>query len=308
MPLPTGTDVHVDAALSQVSISYKNASYIYDRMFPYVTVPKQSDKYFTFAKADLFTDDADIRAPGASAKRGGYRVSSTSFFCDDWAFSKQLPDEVRDNADAGLQIEQADTDFVTDKLMLRLERQLVSEAFVTSVWGTTITPGTVWTTYATSAPLEDIAVGVETVLKNTGFAPNKFIMGQEVWTDLKNHPDIVDRLPVTGLKDVQLAAFAQLIGVSEALVGQSVYNSAAENETASMAYNWGKNALLLYVPPSPGVRTPSAGYTFRWGNREVLKFRDSPDDRKADVIMVHEYVDFVLTGTDLGYFFLSCVS
>ena len=308
MSLPTGTDVHVDAALSNVSIAYKNASYIYDKVFPYVTVPKQSDKYFTFDKADMFTDQADIRAPGDTAKRGGYRLSSSSFFCDDWAFSKQLPDEVRDNADDGLDIEQADAEYVTEKLLLRLERQFVSQWFVTSVWGTTSTPGTVWTTYATSTPLEDIQVGVETVMKNTGLAPNKFVMGQEVWTDLKNHPDVVDRLPSTQLANVQLAAFAQLIGVEEVLVGTSVYNSAGENETAVMGYNWGNDALLLHVPSSPGRMTPSAGYTFRWGSREVLKFRDTPEDRKADVIMVHEYVDFVATGTDLGYFFLNCVT
>ena len=43
---PTMSDVHIDAALSELSIAYKNKSFIADQVFPLVTVEKQSDKYY----------------------------------------------------------------------------------------------------------------------------------------------------------------------------------------------------------------------------------------------------------------------
>lgn len=52
MPSPTVYDVHVDAPLANISIAYRNASYIADQVFPVVPVQKKSDLFFKFTKAD----------------------------------------------------------------------------------------------------------------------------------------------------------------------------------------------------------------------------------------------------------------
>ena len=307
MSQPGTSDVHVDAALSAISQSYRNLGYIALDLFPVVMSEKQSDKYYTFDKADLLRDEAAIRAPGDLAVRGGYRVSSTAYFCDNYAFAKQTPDETIENADEALEIDQADTEFVTDKVDLKLEVTLAAAAFVTGVWGTTTTPGTTWDD-ATSNPIGEIRIGTETVLKNTGVKPNTLAIGAEVWTDLQDHPDFVDRLSTQTTRILQLQAAAQIVGVDRILVGEATKNSAGEGETFSGGFVWGKHALLAHIPPSPGKRTPAAGYTFRWGSRKMLRYRDAPEGKMADVIECHDYIDFVLTGTDLGYFFLNCVA
>ena len=51
MPLPTVRDVHLDTAMTQVSIAYQNNAFIADQVFPVVRVNKKSDYYWIFPKA-----------------------------------------------------------------------------------------------------------------------------------------------------------------------------------------------------------------------------------------------------------------
>ncbi len=46
MARPTMNDMHIDSAMTQVSIQYKNATYIAEQIFPVVQVEKVSDFYF----------------------------------------------------------------------------------------------------------------------------------------------------------------------------------------------------------------------------------------------------------------------
>lgn len=312
MPLPTAADVHVDAALTQLSIAYRNPNLIWDRVFPVVPVTKQSDKYFLFDRGDMLRNEAGVRAPGTLANRGGYRLSTDSYFCDNYAFGKQLPDEVLANADAALQIEQADTEYVTDMLQRKLEIQLAATIFTTGVWTTDVTVGTAWSTYATSTPIEDVRAQSRTILQNTGTKPNRLILGKQVWDELQDHPDFLDRLSDKETKMLKLQTVAALLDLEEILVGEASYNTAAEGDTFSGSFVWGNDALLYYAPASAGLRTPSAGYTPRWTGpgvgQQVLRYRDSPAGKKADVIEAHDYIDFIVTSAVCGAFFNNVVS
>ena len=57
MPSPTARQSHIDAALTNVSIAYANAEYIFDQIFPIVPVAKQSNKFFVFPKASWFRNE-----------------------------------------------------------------------------------------------------------------------------------------------------------------------------------------------------------------------------------------------------------
>lgn len=99
MALPTRRDVHIDTALSNISIAYRNENYIGTQVFPAVTVEHRSDEYFVYSKGYWFADEAKVRAPGTRAARGGYAISSCTYTCTESAIGKDVPDEVRDNAD-----------------------------------------------------------------------------------------------------------------------------------------------------------------------------------------------------------------
>ena len=69
MARPTRNDVHLNAALTNISIAYKNPSYIAEQVFPVVRVQKQSDYYFIFDAGAWFRDEVQVRAPGTRAAR-----------------------------------------------------------------------------------------------------------------------------------------------------------------------------------------------------------------------------------------------
>jgi hypothetical protein len=97
------------------------------------------------------------------------------------------------------------------------------------------------------------------------------------------------------------------------MVCGAINNTAAEGATVVMAFVQGKHALLVHVPPAPGLLTPSAGYTFLWTGISttgqtvgVRKFR--MEDLKADRVEGEIAFDNKVMGTDLGYFFASVVA
>ena len=80
MAQPTSSDVHVDSALSQVSIGYRNGGYIADSIFPLIEVDKQSDKYYVWTKDFWFRNYVQRRAPGDTYPEGGLELSSVAYF------------------------------------------------------------------------------------------------------------------------------------------------------------------------------------------------------------------------------------
>jgi len=313
---PTASDVHVDAALSDLAIAAGAQQYVWDQLAPVVPVEKQSDKYFVFNDDDFRRNEAAIRAPGTVAQRGGYQISTDTYYCDDYAFGQQIVNEVERNADGPINPERDATMYVTEATNRAIEIQWVSEVFVASVWDTDVTGASstntnqviYWSTYATSTPIQDVREYADAIQLATGMRPNRLALGRQVLSELMDHPDIVDRLPVGAMRDVTLAHLAQLLDVEQIVVGSASYNTASKFETASNSFAWGKNALLYYAPSSPSITTPSALYSFRWGPRQVLNYDDAPAGRMAKVIEVHDYVDVKVTGSAYGVFFSGIVA
>lgn len=328
MPQPTITQVHIDAPLTTISVAYiqDQSNFVADKVFPIVPVDKKSDLYYFYNKADWFRDEAKQRAPGTESAGSGYGLSTDNYQCVDYSFHKDVPDQVRANSDSMLSPDRDATEFVTQRLLLRQERQWVADQFRTGVWGTDLTgvaaaPGPnqfiQWGDYAGSNPIDDVEGGKETILSNTGFEANTLVIAYSVFRKLKNHPDFVDRVKYTGGVLDQVATekiLAQLFGLEKVMIAKAVYNSAAEGVAANMGFTHGKNALLCHVAKNPGLLVPSAGYQFMWkgisgglgANVAIKRFRMewlASDRIEGDVAFANKVV-----GADLGVFFSSATA
>ena len=92
MAKPTVSDVHINSAMGNISIAYRNETYIADQVFPVVNVQKKSDFYFIFDAADWFKDDVAVRAPGTRARRVDFNLTSASYVAVGYALSKVVAD------------------------------------------------------------------------------------------------------------------------------------------------------------------------------------------------------------------------
>lgn len=316
MPQPTQNQVHVDAILTNISVAYmqKAENFIANKIFPIVPVEKQSDKFFKYTKNDWFRDEAQRRADATESAGGGYNLLTDSYNADVWAFHKDVGDQTRANADAPINVDREAVEFVTSRLLLKMETQFVSTYFTSSVWGTDYTPSNLWSDYTTSDPLNDVEDAKRAILSTTGFEPNTLVVGYDVFKTLKNHPDLVDRIKYTSSSVITTDMIARMFDVDRVVVSKAV--KATNNEGATGAYDFtaGKNALLCYSAPSPGLLQPSAGYIMSWTGvsgglgQTIGSSRFRMESVKADRIEAEMAFDMKVVAADLGYFFASVVS
>lgn len=321
MPNPTPGSVHSDSFLTDVSVAYLQSStkFVADRLFPRVPVSKQSDKIATYSQADFLRDEVTRRQVGDSAVQIGYRTGSTTYVADEWAAFVAIDDQLRANADDPYQPDADAARFLTQKMLIRREVQFVTNFFTTgNLWtgssdGADLIGGTDFTRWsnAASTPIEDIQRQQARVEAASGFLPNKLVVNRQVWHDLKNHPDVIDRVKHTSANAVTTELVGQLVGVDEVLVAAASRNTAAEGLAHSGSYIAGDDALLVYAPVSPSLMEPSGGYTFTWsgliGSNEgqvIERWRD--DSKVSDIIRVRAAWAQKRIAPAVGVFFNDC--
>ena len=135
MPQPTHSEQHVDEILTNVSTAYLQAqsNFIATKAFPVVPVAKQSDKYYTYTKAQFFSDDVQRRGDAVESAGSGYALSTDSYFADVWGLHKDVGHLTMSNFDAPLDPLRDASEFVTQQFLQRMERQWVTDYFATGI-------------------------------------------------------------------------------------------------------------------------------------------------------------------------------
>lgn len=331
MPQPTVTDVHVSAALTNISTAYvqSQTAYIADQVFPLVPVQHKTDVYFQWSKADFFRDEAQQRADAVESAGTGVNLSTGTYLANVWALHQDIGPQVRANADPSVDLDVAAARQLMQKLLIRRDRIFMTKFMATGKWGTDVvgtsggTPGTAtpayWDDDANGDPFTDIAVGQTTILQNTGYMPNRLVIAWPVYQALRKNPLIIDRIKYTTktfagtiTPDLLAAAF----DIEKVVISTAVYNSAQEGVAANMGFVMGKHALLCYAAPSPGLMQPSAGYTWAWSgftglNALGIRTNQIPMPWLGVGTIRNECemaFDMTVVGSDLGYFFSGIVS
>ena len=318
MAEPGLSDVHVDTALTDFSVAYFQnlTNFVAADFAPTAPSGKQSNKYYVYDKAETMRSDAQKRAPGTEAPVRNYTLSQGSFFCDVYSIASDVSEQVRANADPALDVEEDAARVCAEDIRIKMEIDFATEAFATSKWGTDVTGGTNFTKWSdpSSSPLEDVATGIDTVEAATGYTPNTLLLGAKVVnTGLRNHPDIIARLPDNAPRVVTREFLANLFGVDRVLIAKSIRNTADEGATGSYSRILGNHALLAYVDPNPGLRLPTAMRRFVWsglvGSEDGIRTKrmEMPWKDALPRVETDAAWDFKVTGSDLGYFLSTCV-
>lgn len=273
--MPTRQQVHIDRALTNISVAYMQdaSNFIADKVFPIVPVQKQSDLYFIYRREDFLRDEAQERAKGTESAGGEYNIDqSEPYFCRVHAFHTDLNEQDVVNADDPLTPDQDATEFVSQKLLIRREVMWAQNFFGAGIWGKDITgkaatPGdgeTLQWHLATSDPVQTIKNEATKMQEATGYRPNTMVLSPYVKDALLEHPDIIDRIKYTQKGIASIDLLAQLFEVDNIYVAQAIYNKAVKGASESTQFIMGKHALLCYAEKKPGLKKPSAGYIFAW--------------------------------------------
>lgn len=329
MPLPTAGDVHVNRPLTSVSIAFLQSldNFVATKVFPVIPVDNQSDVYFAYPLAYWRRSQMKKRAPATESHGAGFKVDPTgSYYAAIQALHHDIDDARRANSDAVLNTDTSVTKFLTQMAAIGREKDWAAAFFAGGIWardydGVSVSPSTnevlQWND-ASSTPIEDVWDAKEEILQNTGFEPNRLVLGYPVYKALCNHPDIVDRVKAGqtpgGAAVVEESDLAKVFKVERVLVMRASEDTSLEEGTSSSAFIGGKKALLCYATPTPGLEVPTAGYCFTWrgylgagpeGNR-IKRFR--MEQLAADRVEIEMAWDMKVISNVMGAFWDAIVA
>lgn len=298
---PSGSnDVHVDTVLTQISIGFSNAGLVGDALFPPVPVNKQSDKYYVFGREGWLPED-DVRAPGAVAREiTGAAVSTDTYYTVEHSLQIAVTDEERKNADTPLSPDRDGTEIVTSKIMLGRERAVQQIATTAANYASTNTvtlSGTSqWNDYTNSNPIGDLRTGKRVIHSKIFREPNTLVIPYPVMSVLEDHPDFLERIKYSERAIFSPELLAAVLGFQKVVIPGVGYNTAPLGQAESLAYMWGNDVIMAYVPDRPGMKIPAYGYEFVLQGQVVDRWRENP--RKSDIIRVSRSYDHKMTAVD----------
>lgn len=307
--MPPRNQVHVDAALTNLSVKYKNNELIAEKVLPTVPVSKDSDLYYEYGKEnfDLVDDSRNPRDTAAEITRS---YSTNPYLCSRHALRDFVDNDEAQNADTVLDPRGDATENVTDRLLLIKENAAASLLFNTTTFAghTGALSGTTQWSYASSDPLKAIEDQRLIIQRNTGISPNKLIVGAEVFSALKRHASILDAIKYTQTGVLTAQLLAQLLDLEEVIIGKAAKNTAAKDvsKTFTPGFVWGKMALLGYVTPRPSLKSLSLGYTFESMSRRVKTYLES--GKEGEWIEVEEKRDQRIIAAPAGYLWSAAVA
>jgi len=310
MPNITTADVYVDVQLTDVSVRYTNEAYIADTIFPIVNVKKKSGIYYTYDKSNLKRAD-DKRTSGGRANRVEYGLTKTAYGPlvehsleegVDWEEIELAVDPLDPKIDA--------VNNISERLLINKEYALANYLATGGNLGSSVTlSGTdQFSDFANSDPFTKIETARLYVQKNALKQANTIIMGLDVWSKLKNHPDLIERCKYTNRKGLEPSDLSVLFpGIENVYVASAMENTAVEGQTAVMASIWGKHLWVAYITKTPGIRQVSLGYTL---TLEGFRYTDAWTEQqvKQDFVRVNDYYEQKIVAKECIYGILNAVA
>lgn len=323
---PTLSDVHVSVPLSNMSVAYmmdRTREFFAHRLAPVLPSQFAQGAYYVYPRGDWFRLAATERPPGTESAGSGFNVVTAYYNATVKALHKDVADQIRANQDAAIDLDRDAANFVTQGILLKRDYDFVTKFFQSGIWTRSVDVtqpgyGGLWSTGG-STPIKDLRAEIDLAKVTTTKKFNKLAIGGKVWAKLQDNADFISRInfgspgnPVI----VTLELLAQVLGLEEVVVMDTVYNVADEGQPDSFQYMAGNHALLMYVDQNPGLLTASAAYTFAWtglfgasADGEGLrtsKFR--MEHIKSDRVEGEMGYDMKVVAQDLGVFFPNVIA
>jgi len=320
--------------LTNVCLSYFQSmtGFVARRVFPIVPVPTSSAHYYEFDKGDLARDNMARKpefghvAPGIYGKRDKFYHCSVDQVITGVDQISTL-DFQRTNAPAVIDPRRSKVRWVAEQMNIHLDRVWAGKYFNPDSWTHVyqgVNSGAVGADqfYQFDSENSDPVTffhQLRTRMLLSGLRkPNKMVLGANAFTALTVNPSILERIKYQGSEanpaSVTVNVLAQLFGLDEIVVAESVHNAAPIGAADRMEFICNPNdALLVYTTSSPSIDEPSAGYTFTWdmlGNGQYTSVQQYLGEEATHTEFIEGLLctDPEITSADLGVFLKGAVS
>lgn len=267
-------NIHVDEALSNLAVQYKNSEYIAARVFPGVKVNKKSGIYFVYDKANLFNRLSPLTNHNAAVGEASFNVSQADYDCQDFALRRFCSLDEIQQQDAPIDVLADSTETLTNILQLDREMALAALLFNTTTFSgtrlTDLSAGVKWSNPA-SEPINQILAARDSLIGVPG--PYSIVFGLAAWTAFRTHPDVLASIQFAqggiAVSEEQVKGF---FGFEDVIIGEASVNTALPGQTPSYSRVWGDSVLIFKKSNTARVKDTALGYCMISRDLEVTRY------------------------------------
>lgn len=306
MPSPTSALAQQRPDLEtffEASFASAQMDYVGPRVFPVMTVPKQTGKFGKIAVEDLLRhSQTGARTPGSGYWRDIQQFTEDSYATEEYGFEELIDDREAEMYSDYFDAEVLATQRAVNKLLTRQEMRCAALFDSTAYTAASMTEALgagAWDV-ATSTPITDVDKAVTKVYNATGERPNVLIINWVTYRALKFVTQVQNAIESSGagssrlLRDVTSAMLSAAFDLEVVVAGGS-QNTAGPTAAATIAQIWPKHAIIAKVATTNDMREPCVGRQFHWTDDgsafsgRVESYRQ--EENRSNVIRVRHDVD-----------------
>lgn len=303
----------VDPILTEIARGYVHPDHVGNVLFPRISVPQRGGRIIQFGK-EGFRRINTRRSPGAQTQRVTFGYEGEAYFLEQTSLDVPIPREHMQDAQTVPKVDlgKRATNLGMQQATLALEFQQAEIASNPDNYSAdhkmALAPSDKWNS-PTSDPLKDVSVAKETVRASCGIEPNRMVISNPIFNELKFHPKIIEKFKYTSSDSITTKMLANVFDLEEVAVGKGVYMEENAPEDAPFQDIWGNNAILAYTPlEAMGVEQPSFGYTYALENHPFVEKPFWDNDRKSWVYGVTYERQPILAGASAGFIIQNVVT
>lgn len=306
----------VDPYLTATSIAYRNTKLIADEVLPRSTVPTEIFSYTEHDLGERFTVPETFVGRRSKPNQVDFKSDSKEIRTYDYALDDPIPVNDVKNAGPNQDPVGKSIEALTDLLMLAREVRAAALFFTLNNYLSTqripLSGTSQFNDFVNSDPIGVIEDALEIPI----LRPNRMVMGRQVWSKFKRHPQLVKTFypsSTDGKGMLTKAQVAELFELDEVFVGEGWLNTAKKGQSPNMARVWGKHISLTYHDPLASLDDKNRltwGLTAQWGDRMAGNEYDRNGGGKDGAIVnrVGESVRELILASPLGYLIQNAVA
>lgn len=299
MPQPNAI---TDKFLTSASNMLLPAGYISEMILPAVPVKETSGKVANYGSGHLRIENTVHIGEGPYARVESITRSSDSYSIEEHGLQGTITDREFRNVEKPYDARIDETLALTTHLWLGKEKALADTLQDPSIitQGATLTGNAQYNNrdHADSNPIEDMQTARDTILDAIGVSPNVAIMSRKVFNALRFHDQLINSLGFKFNRSGSLsgAELAMALELEQVFVGDAVFNSAKQGQTAVIAQVWGKDLIYAKIGP-PALRQKVLGWEMRKTGttpRQVVRKKNFTPIGSEEIAVTDNYDQLIL--------------
>lgn len=287
-------------ALEEFDLAADRQGFIAHRMLPVFDVAIQSGTFGKIPLEQLLQNRETDRNDRGAYNRGDWTFTDVSYATTENGWEEKVDDREAKIYANYFDAEVVSTMRAVDFILRRGERRAADLLFNATTWtGAELTTAVTneWDDPTDATPIVDVEAAVRKVWDQTGLWPNALTINRNVFRNLRNCDEIIERIASSGAgsptkpTDITALMLAQCFDLDHILVAGSAQNTAGEGVTRDISSIWSDEfAMVSRICESNDIREPGLGRTMHWAgdgseiDGRVETYRD--EVVRADIVRV----------------------